>query len=326
MPALKSLPPYVECTTMGESSVLPPGRFEGVTSYAFAVRAQTESLRALVQRHLAAPTGGAWEVDVLGPVVLLVFNYARRLTAPNSHPGWTENHEATLTIPVVLRRPGLFHLPRIATWLPYIWIGNSRGMCTGRESWGYGKAIGDIPIPPIPAQATAWSVDTVVFPEFTPDTQGTRQTLLDLRRVDPPAPGDHPSLWTEAGAFGLWLLEQAATHPLRDLELAFDALHDWAHGTMPVVNLKQFRDAVDGTRACYQGLVLSPLQVRGLRAGGPLSGQYDLRLLPCASHPIASQLGIESRPDGTIPVLGGAFVEWDFDAAPGEVLWEAPRS
>lgn len=317
-----SLPPYVESRDLGESSVLPPGRFQGVTSYAFAIQGRADLMEALARRQLTDATGGAWEASVLGSTILVMLNYARRLTSPAANPGWTENYEATVTFPVVLKRAGMLHPARLLTWTPYIFIDNSRAMCTGRESWGYAKAVADIAIPPAPAKADAWSVRTMVFPEFTPDTQGTRELLLDLRRTD--APSDHPSIWTEVAEFGDWLLGQA-THGVRDLELAADVLADWSRGAMPVVNLKQFRDAADGTRACYQALVTSPIAVKALRGGGLLTGDYALRILPCASHPMVEQFGLQTNADGTIPVLGGAYVEWDFDAIAGEVLWEAPR-
>lgn len=318
-----ALPGYVSDRDVGQSSVHPPGRFEGVTSYIFALEGSTDLMEAQARRHLTEATGGEWEASVFGPTVLLFFNYARRLTSPEGPSGWTPNYEAVVGYPVAMKQRGLLHPSHFFHWLPYVFIDNSRGMCTGRESWGYPKEIAQIGIPPLSSEATAWSVSPLIFRTFAPETEGRMETLIDVRRIDPPSA--HESLWSETSGLCKWLVEQFV-HGVRDAEILVDLVRDWHRGEMPVVNLKQFRDVSDGSRACYQALVTSPLAVRAMRQGGVLAGSYALRILPCDSHPIARQFGLATGPEGTIAIRGGAWVEWDFDAVSGDVLWEASRS
>ncbi len=58
--------------------------------------------------------------------------------------------------------------------------------------------------------------------------------------------------------------------------------------------LKQFRDAEDGTRACYQAVVEAPVKV--LRVSNKLVGRdADVTIHHLDSHPIGQELGVTSQ-------------------------------
>ena len=92
-------------------------------------------------------------------------------------------------------------------------------------------------------------------------------------------------------------------------------------GQMPIVNLKQFRDAAVPTLACYQSLVESTCTVRALHGGGILPGPFTVRITVCASHRFVEDLGLAGS-ELEVPL---AFrVSMDFTADLGRVVWQAP--
>ena len=91
---------------------------------------------------------------------------------------------------------------------------------------------------------------------------------------------------------------------------------------VPAVFLKQFRDASDGTRACYQAIIELSLPVTGFRIAGSglLPGQYEARVAQFASHPLQTDLGL---PDGPIAARLPFVVNIDFESPNGTTMWSA---
>lgn len=78
---------------------------------------------------------------------------------------------------------------------------------------------------------------------------------------------------------------------LGDLQLAAGLLADLFEGRVGQVFLKQFRDATDGKRACYQAVVETPVHVR--RVETTLADRdWSIRVHPLDSHPIDHELGV----------------------------------
>jgi hypothetical protein len=91
-----------------------------------------------------------------------------------------------------------------------------------------------------------------------------------------------------------------------------------------LVFLKQFRDVACSTKACYQAIVEAPLNVDPMTASyTSLDPQaFTITVQDWASHPIASDLGLQPRsPLG--PELAFA-AEVDFDIELGVEVWRAP--
>jgi hypothetical protein len=88
------------------------------------------------------------------------------------------------------------------------------------------------------------------------------------------------------------------------------------------VFLKQFRDATDTHRACYQAIIEAPLQVQIFRQGGFLSGKYVLRVNSLASHPLADLLGLRLE-NGEQQSQLGLWMKLDFMVGDGVEVWKA---
>jgi hypothetical protein len=89
------------------------------------------------------------------------------------------------------------------------------------------------------------------------------------------------------------------------------------------VFLKQFRDVLCPTKACYQAIVEAPLAVHLSHANYVALPQnlFEITVEDWDSHPIASDIGV---PAGQPIVPERAFhARLDFDIQLGEEVWRA---
>jgi len=78
---------------------------------------------------------------------------------------------------------------------------------------------------------------------------------------------------------------------------------------IPLVFLKQFRDAQNTRKACYQRLIEAPLKVEMFYEGGLFAEPYTLNITSLASHPLAQILGLK---DAEQKSTLGAWMRVDF--------------
>lgn len=316
-----SSPEYVSLLGWGEESVLPPGEFTNAVTYIFAIEGDRAKLQSLAEKYLSAPTGGAIQVEAFTSTLLLTWTDAAKLSSPAENIGWTPNREVMLSYPLIVRR-GLETF--LMMWPAMIFIDNARGMVTGRESWGWFKQIGQSTADP---DAGLFTLDTLIFPVFNPATEGQTARLIEVKKgaAESSAPREESFLdsaaaaFSESAAFGKWLWK-LLSHAVEDAELIRDVWKIGADLSVPVINLKQFRDVRDGKRACYQAITSSPVQMTAFHGAGFLWGDYTVDFTVCASHQFVNQLGVAANP---VPVRAAAYLKYDFLAPDGETLWQA---
>ena len=78
---------------------------------------------------------------------------------------------------------------------------------------------------------------------------------------------------------------------------------------IPLVFLKQFRDAQDTQKACYQRLIEAPLKIETFFEGGIFPNPYALNISALASHPLAQSLGLKAAEQKSTL---GAWMRVDF--------------
>jgi hypothetical protein len=89
-------------------------------------------------------------------------------------------------------------------------------------------------------------------------------------------------------------LADGAEVVLGDIQLTTGLIGDLLAGRVGQVFLKQFRDATDGTRACYQAVVEAPVQIR--RVESAVSARdWSIKVHPLDSHPIGDELGVRDQ-------------------------------
>ncbi len=317
------LPAYVSQRGHGEQSSLPPGKIEGGMGWWFAVVADQTAMQTLVDAQLNAPSGGAGpNYRVLGRHMLISILDADRLTTPAESVGYVPDQECGLWIPLLVWQ-GL--IPRLVFWMPYVFINSSAGMCTGREVWGYPKEISSFVIPRDPSTADTFIVNATIFRDLDPGTLGTFEPLIRIRRTTgAPSTGRIAGAWSgfedAAKAVGKELAENGVHFSIHGVEEGIALAKLALSMNIPLANLKQFRDAQDPTRACYQAIVEGPIRMDSFGGGWFLPGGYTLEITPAQSHQIVADFGL---PSNVVPVELAFWMKMGFSAMPGREVWRA---
>jgi hypothetical protein len=304
----------------------PPGLIEGARVYCFGLEGDRHALDVMADRYLNAATSDGLTYRPVSPMVLATFLDAAKLTSTTAPYGWLRDRECALwtLLAAIYHKGGQQKIERLVWWMPWIWVDTAAAMMTGRGVWGFPKSIGTFQIPSSAGDEAIWVASTQVFKTLDPSTEGRVEPLLTVRREDMGRLGDLESIWEDVASAAQVLAglihDAGGGVGIPSLDEAVDLAHHLLHRQVPLVNLKQFRDAADGTRACFQSLVEGPCTVKRLYGGGLLPGRFSTCILPCESHPIVSELGL--RGDDP-PVRFAVWVKMDFVAENGHEVWRA---
>jgi hypothetical protein len=309
----------------GEQTFAPPFLQRGTRLRAWALRADPAALQATCDRLLNEPAGGAVSYRALGDHVLFAHApiASTQATKPPDHDkGFTPETDVAfwMLVGAGTENHGQWELDRIAWLLPYVWVDVPTTMATGREVYGYPKELGWLTSPAGDGDPLVIGLETLVLPTFTPDTELVRRPILRVDRgSDEPA---EPSHWSHPGQ-----ALDAVRAVMGEVSLGFleHLLAMLLRAELPMVFLKQIRDVVDPTHACYQAIIESPARIVGMPLGWPLLASYSVTIHDYASHPIARDLGLGAPVNGVLTVTPSiAFeVHFDFLVELGRVIWQA---
>ena len=310
------LPPLV--ITGNRIDALGPLNLYGAMLHSFCVSADPAKIQALLDKMFAVPSGDAVRYEAVGDKVFLSFAEIDRIVALDA---LEKNHGASseidVTVWAVARRldDGLF-APR---FIPvYLFVDNGPAMASGREVWGFPKQLGQFDFTPQPADRAAartFKVNGYVLNPYQPSTRAAWAPVCETR---PDAPAD-------GGGGVLGTLEALAEMVLNRLGESFAGIAAkmqsvLAAGTVSMAFLKQFPDAADPFKACYQGIIEAQARIIALRGAGLTDDDYTLRLTSYASLPFADELGIAP---GWQKVGRGVWVDFDFTLDLGAEVWRA---
>ncbi len=293
---------------------------------AFQFEAGPDQLTSLCDRYLNLSNDQPFRYVLLTPNVILTYAdmVVSSLDERDQQVGQMSEIEVGFwVLTLALRQKGHLAVPdHIACFLPYLFVDNSHVITTGREVYGFNKQIGQFQKPPN-IQIPEFSVDVLGVKAFAPETHFAPERLLEMHYTMPGTSGGSPTTWdswAEAKSrFEQDLLKQMEVNPENKwVELGTELIKD----NVPVVFLKQFRDAADSHRACYQAVVEAPIQIRQFQQGGFLAGQYTLRINQLASHPVAQTLGLRLE-NGEQQPLVGAWLKANFVMGEGAEIWKA---
>ena len=321
-----SYPPYVDDLGHGLQVPQIPAACDGATLMSFFVEGNQANMQALVDKFLNAPAAGAVTYSVIGSAVLVTYSLTERNFSTTEQAGYTPDYETGFWIPLFARTADGSRPDRIVFWVPYLFISGPMGMATGREVWGWRKQIGVITMPLHPADLADFVANAIVFDPLNNATMGTMKTVARIHRDGQLGPLQETM--KEIGDLFKLLLDfwgkGTGTLPVGRLELMVDVVKMLASRSIPVVNLKQFRDAADSTRACYQAIIEAPCTPTHFYGGGLLTGDYVLDLADYPSHRIGTDLGLSTTSPN--PVLLACWCRLDFNAEPGVEVWRAPNT
>jgi hypothetical protein len=247
-------------------------------------------------------------------------------TPPDSQKGWMAERDFGVWIPVVAGTTsgGTWKPGRIGWYLPYVFVDNVAAMLTGREVFGFFKQTATLAMPPAPSGSGAFSIDALAIQNFSPSSEAAVVRLLTMTSRESVAAPEGTWTGVRGAADALWdELKRLYFDGARDLAVtAWDVmknlLEDLVTGDVPMVFLKQFRDATDPTKACYQAVIEAPAHLEKFYKGWFLH-PHDIAILPCDSHPIVSECGLAGA---TISSELGFWCQMDFVMQPGKVIAE----
>ncbi len=296
----------------------------------FMLRANPVHLQALCDKHLNL--GGPIRYRPFAPVAVLYC--ASVVNHPLPEPvAWVPELDFGIWVPLVAGREngGTFRPERVVTYTPYLWVDHPLALTNGREFYGFNKDLGTLVMPRRAEDPPLFTLDTWVIPTLGPKQPVEHRQLISARRTDNGRQGPLRELWrageTMARAFGAIAgsLDNLALSWFGGLDVLRGVLDAEARG-MKMVFLKQFPDAEDGRRACYQAIVEGDVRIVGDVEAAPLPGSWEITIHAYDSHRIVETLGLSiSREAGRTRVLaplaqGTARFPARID--PGRVVWE----
>ncbi len=288
-PRTVELPGYVEFG--GRATAPPPFACSRGRMRSLLLSGDGNRIGLLVERMFNEPAGTAVEYRPLTSRVLLLigeFGRVASLTPPFDRWGAVTETQASFWVPVVAGRRlgGMFTPERVVLAVPYIFVDNPMSYLGGREAYGYAKTMGRFS----PGDGLGAQVKLEAFGgNFGRDEGAGWRPFLEIAEG-----AAAPGAGTDGAVEGPEALVRQLTAGAVDLGLAADLMTDMFLGRIGQVFLKQFRDASDGTRSCYQSVVEAPISIHRVRSR-PAARELELTLHQLDSHPIGEELGLESQ-------------------------------
>lgn len=341
--SLPRLPSYVEHG--GEIACRHPADAINARMYGFVLEADQKLLDAFCRRCFNEPTGNTENWAAASRHVLLNFVDIPTMGSTDlldRQLGVCHEKEAAIWFPIVDRKRD-----RFAWAIPYMFVDSGLAMAGGREVYGFPKQLGTIEIPCDEKTPATLSLDTVTLRTHAPDSVATNSRVVTVER--PGAPLPLTPAWADPLAAFKEVLRAGASAPpeaLGGTNATLEVLFDWLQRQLPIegggfhnvapellffrqliaenipmVLLKQFRDAHQQGAACYQAVVEVGNAVLETRSGGMLPNDYTVRIEQLDGEPISRELGL---PPGPVRPLAAFWLEFDFLVHLGQILWEAP--
>ena len=276
---------------------------------AFLFNADTEQLTTLCDQTLNVSKSFPYQYVPITSNVMLVF--ADMLVSSreerDAQVGLIPETEVgfwVLTVAMQQTQGG--YVPHHLAWfLPFLLVDESNAIATGREVFGFNK-LGAQFQKPGQIQKPEYTAEVLGFKQFGADAIAQRERLLELRASSASDLTQSSDLDFIKSGMVAELFRNMRTNLGGGLvEFASRFINDH----IPLVFLKQFRDAQNTSKACYQRLIEAPLRVETFFEGGLFSEPYTLNITSLASHPLAQSLGLK---EGDQKSTLGAWMHLDF--------------
>jgi len=275
---------------------------------AFLFNADTERLTTLCDQTLNVSESFNYKYVPITSSVMLVF--ADMLVSSrderDKQVGLIPETEVSFwVLTVAMQKTENGYAPHHLAWhLPYLLVDEGNAIATGREVFGFNKLAAHFQKPG-QIQKPEFTADVLGFKQFGADSIAQRERLLELSSslADLTRPGDLDSIKNSMGAELIKNMRTNLGGGLVEFAARFINNH------IPLVFLKQFRDAQNTQKACYQRLIEAPLKVETFFEGGIFLKPYTLNIVSLASHPLAQNLGLKAAEQKSTL---GAWMQVDF--------------
>lgn len=303
-----SLPEYAD-NGLGFPAFRGPYLQKDARLAAFFFNADRESLAALCDQTLNVSESFNYKYIPLTSSVMLVF--ADMLVSSRDERdrevGFIPETEVSfwvLTVAMQKTQSGL--VPHHLAWfLPYLLVDEGNAIATGREVFGFNKLAAEFQ-KPANIQQPDFTATVLGFKQFGADTIAQKENLLSLNSSSPTDVTQTDDFDQIKNTMSAELLRNMQSDPGGGfLEFATRFISDH----IPLVFLKQFRDAQNTHKACYQRIIEAPLKVENFFKGGIILNSYTLNIASLASHPLAQNLGLKAQDQRATL---GAWMQVDF--------------
>jgi len=333
--SMAHLPAFVEHG--GELVGRHPATAVDARLYGFVLAADNDLLDRYCDRMFNGPAGGSTHWEAVGDEVLLNFVDIPTLGSGDLEDmqlGTFSEREVAIWFPVTDKVQD-----RFAWAVPYMFVDSDQAMAGGREVYGFPKQLGTINFDVDDAAPALLTVDTVTLRSYAPDASA--ETCRVAKVELPGVPSPLGPAWTEpaqalrdviraAGLSkrptsgpvpGAAAAGRAAAPPrFPDVRSELQFFEHLVAEDLPMLLLKQFRDAHQQGAACYQAIVLADMEVSLFRGGGLLPNGYHVTVGQLDGEPIIRELGVapSSEPRAAF------WLDFDFVIRLGTLLWEWP--
>jgi hypothetical protein len=333
------LPQYVE--RGGEIVPRQPSVAIDARLYGFTISADSDRIDEFCARVFNKPSGGEQHWQSATDWVLLSFVDIPELRSGDpldSRLGSVHEREAAIWMPI--RGGPRGDAQQQLRWaIPYIFVDSEWALVGGREPYGFPKQLGTVHLPRDEHAPQTLDVHTTTVKTFGPAARARDALVVRASRASAtpftldPAWRDHAgmlasvvsALTSVPGTVLTDLVSRIEQDPLAWAEEIADQhraltgfARDMGTGTVAMLLLKQFRDALSPALACYQAIVEVANELKQFRRGGFLPDDYRVDFAKLDGEPILRELGIAEGPQKP----GHAFwLEFDFSIEATRVVW-----
>ncbi len=300
---------------------------QGTILHNWCVDGQKDRIQAKLDTMFAEPSGGEVRYTPLTSKLFLSVAEIARIVPQNPIDlarGGVPEIDVTIWSVAHREGGGLLDMK----WIP-LWLGvdNDWAMATGREVYGFPKEICTFdfdPQLPDPADPRSFMTNAFAIPHYSQAATPAWLPLFDIKPITgedftPP----ESSFWDKVEGFAETVVERVGEHIIDGaLKIASEqAIARAIKGEAVVLPfLKQFPDAADPTRACYQAIIEAGTTINTFRKGGMTNTDYEITVHSYDTHPFAAELGIAAGPQNVGPAV---WVDFDFTMDLGHEVWRA---
>ncbi|MBD2596764.1 hypothetical protein H6G74_20870 [Nostoc spongiaeforme FACHB-130] len=337
----KTYPKYIPHPN--EQCFTQPYNLKNTSIYGFLLEGSLEKLQKLCDKYFNEPAEGKVQYRPATNYVLLTLATIDSLGSrelPDSEKGGCFEEEAIFWVIAVAGQQlgSTFLGERLVCYMPYILVNDSPILVAGREVYGICKEIGYFQIPQPEQEPEFFAVDTLVWKEFNPQTRAQKRRLLEVLRVGEGQENQASYTLNNLDELMTELRKLVFQHggkleiPGWSWSLPLNIIESLTYQSATGLCLKQFRDAEDGSLACYQAIVEVLMKMSQYHGGkilssGDVGGKYEVKFYNAASHPIVEELGLQGFPSQadsvTVPVKLAYWLNFDFTVENGTVIWQA---
>ena len=303
------LPTFVDFGSL--VSLPPPFVGKGGELLALVLDGDMEKIEDFCENVLNGPANGAVRYTPIASQVLLMAGSFAEMTSGAQKfisSGSVAETQLALFIPLTAEKKegGGFVDNGVCVAVPYIFVDNPMSYASGREDFGYPKAMGVFSPPnglgsPMTMQAFGGNLGAGIKADWTRlvtlERAGAASASAEAASgpsdTQTPAPADEGA-WRPPSEIVPYFIAASgagadALGILKVLETIAAVIKVLLEKRARQTFLKEFRDAQVSTAACYQTIVEAPFEV--LDVTWRPSSQWSVDIAALTSHPITAALG-----------------------------------